>query len=67
MVRRKEILICNPKPLNEESKLKPKKNILLMQIEVLSKYAKTNKLSKKEEAYLNHNLTKILRELKLLS
>lgn len=67
MVRRKEILICNPKPLNERSKLNPKNNILLMQIEVLLKYAKTNKLSKEKEAYLNHNLTKILRELKLLS
>lgn len=67
MVRRKEILICNPKPLNGGSKLKTKKNILLMQTEVLSKYIKTNTLSKSEETYLNHNLTKILRELKLLS
>lgn len=68
MVHRKEILVCNPRSYDEDKQPKDrKKHILLKKIELLSKYSKTNKLSIKERDYLNHNLTKILRELKLIS
>lgn len=68
MVHRKEILVCNPRPYGEDNQPKNKnKNILLKKIELLFKYSKTTQLSKAEEIYLNHSLTKILRELKLLS
>lgn len=67
MVHRKEILVCNPRPKSEDNKPKNKeKDILLKKLELLFKYSKTDKLSKNEEIYLNHSLTKILRELKLL-
>lgn len=67
MVHRKEILVCNPRPRLEDKQPKNKnREILLKKLELLSKYSKTTKLSNKEEVYLNHTLTKILRELKLL-
>lgn len=68
MVHQKEILICNPRPKVENYKSKNKeRNILLKKIELLSKYSKSSRLSNKQEIYLNHNLTKILKELGLLS
>lgn len=67
MVHRKEILVCNPRPRLEDKQPKNKnKEILLKKIELLYKYSKINKLSNKEEIYLNHILTKTLKELNLL-
>lgn len=67
MVHRKEILVCNPRPRLEDKQPKNKnKEILLKKIELLYKHSKINKLSNKEEIYLNHILTKTLKELNLL-